>query len=134
MTKKSKIMIGTGVAVVGVAAASVIFERRKEMSVEKTFEEMVAGAAEKFKKGGEKIVKGSEDICKGLCADPPKPELSPIEREKLASYISGMSEEEMRVALANIPIDLMFSHIGSVLEKNRRFAQSIQDAMNILEG
>jgi hypothetical protein len=58
-----------------------------------------------------------------------KPSLSAIEKEKIVNMVKGMSEEEMRVALENIPIDMMFTYIGSVLEKNRKFAQTIQDAV-----
>lgn len=60
--------------------------------------------------------------------------LSPFEKEKLTDTIKGMSEEEMRIVLQNIPIDLVFDHIKSVMEMHRQFAQSIQSSFDILGG
>lgn len=62
-----------------------------------------------------------------------KSSLSPIEKEKISSMVNGMSEEEMKITLQNIPMALIFNHIAGVLERNRQFAQSIQDAMNRLQ-
>lgn len=62
-----------------------------------------------------------------------KPSLSAIEKEKIVNMVSGMSDEEMKITLQNIPMTLIFDHITGVLEKNRQFAQSVQDAMNRLQ-
>ena len=59
--------------------------------------------------------------------------LSPIEKEKIKDVVKGMSEEEMKITLQNIPMELIFNHIAGVLERNRQFAQSIQDAMSKLQ-
>lgn len=68
---------------------------------------------------------GSLEISK----DEPTKDLSPLERESVANQIKVMSEREMQIVLENIPMDLIFSHIGNVLEKNRKFIQSINDAV-----
>lgn len=62
----------------------------------------------------------------------PVKELLPIEVEKINGMIQGMSEQEIRVALRNIPVGLMFDEIGARLAAHEQFAMNIQDALNCL--
>lgn len=83
-----------------------------------------------------KDFKETVGVCLGdlLCAGEAKEtvkELSPIEKEAVANHIKAMSEEEMRVALENIPAGLIFSHLGAVMEKNRKFVERINDAVKM---
>lgn len=117
LNKTEKILIGANVVLGTVLVGTALNERRNnKMNSE-------------FKKQVESFV-GELDKCVNV---EPTKELSPIERETIANQIKGMTEEEMRVTLENIPMDLIFKHIGAVLEKNRKFVQSINDAMDILK-
>ena len=62
----------------------------------------------------------------------PLPELLPIEKEKINGMIRGMSEQEIRVVLQNIPVGLMFDEIGARLAMHEQFAMTIQDALKCL--
>lgn len=62
----------------------------------------------------------------------PSPELLPIEKEKINGMIQGMSEQEIRVVLQNIPVELMFDEIGARLAAHEQFAMTIQDALKCL--
>ena len=62
----------------------------------------------------------------------PSPELLPIEKEKINGMIQGMSEQEIRVVLQNIPVGLMFDEIGARLAMHEQFAMTIQDALKCL--
>jgi hypothetical protein len=74
-----------------------------------------------------------EEVREGNCAEKePIKELLPIEVEKINGMIQGMSEQELRVALHNIPVGLMFDEIGARLAAHEQFAMSIQDALKCL--
>lgn len=145
MNKEIKIVAGVGLAAGTVAGAYYInelnrqksgfpanagYERSKNMSFfgEKSLVELGEDVREDNGAAAVKaIIPHLDDAV--LKIPNPKPSLSAIEKEKIVNMVKGMSEEEMRVALENIPIDMMFTYIGSVLEKNRKFAQTIQDAV-----
>lgn len=59
--------------------------------------------------------------------------LTSMEKQTISERISSMSEEEQILVLEKIPMDLIFRHIGNVLEKNRKFIQGINEAMDILK-
>ena len=69
----------------------------------------------------------------GVCVNmEPVKELLPVEVEKINGMIKGMSEQEIRVVLHNIPVGLMFDEIGARLAMHEQFAQNIQDALKSL--
>lgn len=59
-------------------------------------------------------------------------ELSPIEKEKISDSIKGMSEQELRIVLQNIPVGLMFDEVMVRLAKYEQFTDYVQDALNCL--
>ena len=74
-----------------------------------------------------------EEVGEGVCVkEEPIKELSPIEKEKINGMIQGMSEQEIRVVLQNIPVGLMFDEIGARLAAHEQFAMNIQDALKCL--
>lgn len=134
MNKEIKIVAGVGLAAGTVAGAYYINELKNKRSknnmfnkkdIEKTLVEL-----------GEDVREDNgvaAEILNSVTPERTKSSLSPIEKEKISSMVNGMSEEEMKITLQNIPMDLIFYHIAGVLERNRQFAQSIQDAMNRLQ-
>lgn len=156
MNKEIKIVAGVGLAagtVVGAYAISKrpikVDERSKENMFdkkEKSFEEMLVGeemeglVATSYCQAGDYTADNclSEKAVRTVAPDDIASHkmfysLSPIEKEKIKNMVTGMSEEEMKITLQNIPMTLIFDHITGVLEKNRQFAQSVQDAMNRLQ-
>lgn len=74
-----------------------------------------------------------EEVRGGACVNEELvKELLPIEVEKINGMIQGMSEQELRVALHNIPVGLMFDEIGARLAAHEQFAMHIQDALKCL--
>lgn len=114
LNKKGKVIAGgVGIGVVSALA----YERSKEMFEKEKKKDNVA----------EEILKSAAQVNQG-----PK-KLAPIEKETIGERIQSMSEEEQILVLEKIPMDLIFRHIGNVLEKNRKFIQGINDAMDILK-
>lgn len=58
--------------------------------------------------------------------------LLPVEEEKIANYIKGMSDAELLVVVRNLPADAMMYEIVSRLDSYKRFAESVQDAAGYL--
>lgn len=120
MDKKIKIVAGVGL-VAGLTGGIYAFSKR-ELKVERRFKNMFMDQYEDF-----------EEVIGGGCENKePIKELLPIEVEKINGMIQGMSEQELRVALGNIPVRLMFDEIGARLAAHEQFAMHIQDALNCL--
>ena len=51
----------------------------------------------------------------------------------IAQWARGLRRKEAEVVLDNLPLDLIFTKIGKELEKNKRFAESITKAMDIIK-
>lgn len=122
MDKKIKIVAGIGLAA-GLTGGIYAFSKQKlKINEEKEQNIMFMDQYEDF-----------EEVRGGGCAkEEPVKELLPIEVEKINGMIQGMSEQEVRVALRNIPVGLMFDEIGARLAAHEQFAMHIQDALNCL--
>lgn len=87
----------------------------------------------KIERGKNMFIDQYEDFEEVREGEPiPLPELLPIEKEKINGMIQGMSEQEIRVVLQNIPVGLMFDEIGARLAMHEQFAMTIQDALKCL--
>lgn len=134
MNKEIKIVAGVGLAAGTVVGAYYINELKMKRSKNMSF---LGHDYDDMRERMETVADNTCNMSDYVCVSDiavnktayGKPSLSAIEKEKIVNMVKGMSEEEMRVALENIPIDMMFTYIGSVLEKNRKFAQTIQDAV-----
>lgn len=121
MDKKFKIVVGVGLTAGTVAGAYYLGKRELKVD-ERSKNNMLntKGAIE-------------EKFVEGACVnEEPIKELLPIEVEKINGMIRGMSEQELRVVLQNIPVGLMFDEIGARLAAHEQFAMHIQDALNCL--
>lgn len=128
MNKEIKIVAGVGLAASTVVGAYILNNR--ELKVDERGQNMFS-----LKDVEKTLVEVGEDVgVKDVSAldNLVKPSLSPIEVEKINGMIQGMSEQELRVALRNIPVGLMFDEIGARLTAHEQFAMHIQDALNCL--
>lgn len=157
MKNEVKIVVGVGLAagltggVYAFSKQELKVERRclnnsEGMSSERRLENMFKGhdndkAREEMEKMAKSIVDDNciddtytvraSDISVGKLAWE-KPSLTLNEKEKISDIIKGMSEQELRIVLQNIPVGLMFDEIGDRLSMYEQFATSIQDAFNCL--
>ena len=119
-------MVGVGLAA-GLTGGIYAFSKQ-ELKVERRLKNMVFNGNEFTE-----IREGVGVCVEGNCSEKePIKELSPIEKEKINCMIQGMSEQEIRVVLQNIPVGLMFDEIGARLAAHEHFAMSIQDALKCL--
>ena len=58
--------------------------------------------------------------------------LTELEKEELATRVRAMTEEEMLVALDNIPVELCIQRIVKELDKNKAFFEAVNQAVDIL--
>ena len=114
---KNEIKIVAGVGLVAGAVAGAYLLNRQKSGCERSKENMldINGTIEGVRDGNTKAET-----------------LLPVEVEKINGMIQGMSEEEIRVVLQNIPVGLMFDEIGARLAMHEQFAMSIQDALKCL--
>ena len=120
MKNEVKIVVGVGVAA-GLTGGIYAFSKQ-ELKIERRQQDMFMDQYEDF-----------EEVGEGVCVkEEPIKELSPIEKEKINGMIQGMSEQEIRVVLQNIPVGLMFDEIGARLAAHEQFAMNIQDALKCL--
>lgn len=78
---------------------------------------------------GNELTENEEGVCENTESIK---ELSPIEKEKISDSIKGMSEQELRIVLQNIPVGLMFDEVMVRLAKYEQFTDYVQDALNCL--
>ena len=51
----------------------------------------------------------------------------------IAQWARGLRREEAKVAIDNLPLDLIFEKIGRELEKNKKFIEAVTTAMDIVK-
>lgn len=130
MKNEIKIVVGVGLAA-GLTGGIYAFSKQ-ELKVERRCLNNSEGMSSE-RRPNNMFIDQYEDFEEVREGEPtPLPELSPIEKEKINGMIQGMSEQEIRVVLQNIPVGLMFDEIGARLAAHEHFAMSIQDALKCL--
>ncbi len=60
-------------------------------------------------------------------------EMSRAEREKIANYIKGMNQEELKIVMDNVPIELCHNKIGEELKNFKKMKTRQKEMASMLE-